>query len=199
MSELAALRQLVQRQAREPLNKRDGQVLAAIALETVCNGKTNAALTGQQLAATTGIERRHVSASLGRLTKKGWLHRDKSKGGQTPTVSLNITHETAPHAPLPEHTSATHGTLRQPAAEEHAHDGKPARTQKADAWTLQQAERLVRAIAAERDPAPLRWREQALRERLTQLYPSLSAGELERLLGVWREAVPRRGVPLRSV
>src|SRR5262245_23333117 len=80
---------LLETLARTPLNKREGQVYAAISLATVVSGRSEASLSSQQLAECTGIDARHVPAPLQRLDERGLIVRSGGNGVPA-TIALTL-------------------------------------------------------------------------------------------------------------
>jgi Bacteriophage replication protein O len=79
---------LLELMSRENLNKRQGKVVAAIALETIANGRIETELPSSRLAEITGLDGRHVRQTLMCLERRELIRRN-GPSNRAARISLN--------------------------------------------------------------------------------------------------------------
>ena len=90
MSNQAALHELIERLVVVPLNKREGQVIMAIAAGTILNDEPDARLPAQAISERTGVPRRKVAEQLPHLENLGLIRREGAKQGDPGRIALNL-------------------------------------------------------------------------------------------------------------
>jgi phage replication O-like protein O len=190
-----ATRTLLELLTRTPLNKREGQVVGAVALLTIGHGQTKRELSSQQLAEATGIDARHVRKSLAALESRGLVRREGGSAGRAAVLSLILPNTEPPEPPEPAPTQA-----QEPNPEPSTHNGTTGGNREARAPSKTRARDLNPRLleAAEGHARALRMRvEQLSAEEVRSDLERWADGELpadviDDLVDVWRRC-PHRG------